>query len=327
MGRDTAQLSTPSPERDVPVKPEQELVDQFQLSYAGGGGGSKDIMIAANVERYNKGVWVFEGSQWVKQCDVPKELPSAEVFFCAVADGFIRMGGIIDLGQNSSVCYHYSLSERKWKRLSDMITPKNDAEAVEISPMVVMVLAGYIKNFFSAKCEILKVVEGEWSSVKPLPEYIRRVRAAAAGGRVFIVGEYGDNEAPAYELLEYNPSTDTYTKIQIDLPRSPINEFYFADMTAVAGKLYLVGGVNIEYDIATQHITQLAKPKATPYYSCGCCAVVRGNNILLCGGRDEEHAYNAMEEYSRTTHQWRMLDVSLPFAYSKSSSFVANISV
>ena len=158
-------------------------------------------------------VWVLEGSQWIKQCDVPIEVRKYGVCFCAVADGFITMGGDTDNGTNSFVCYHYSLSDKRWRRLSDMITSKKNAEAVEISPMVVMVLGGDNgKDRFSTECEIFNVMENEWSSVRPLPGYLERIRVAATGGRVFIMGQYGDIKAPAYELLEYNASTDIYIK-------------------------------------------------------------------------------------------------------------------
>ena len=329
MVRDTAQLSTPSPERDVPVKPEQELVDQFQLLEAAKVGG-KDTLIATFIYSCFQAMWVLEGSKWDRQCDGPEEVPDHEVCFCAVADGFVQIGGNNANGQIHPVCYHYTFSERKWRRLPDMITPKKKAEAVEISPMVVMVLGGENdKNRFSTECEILNVMEGEWSSVKPLPEYMISVRVAAAGGRVFIMGQHGDYKAPNYELLKYNTSTDTYTKIQIDLPAagSDSSHFHSTEMVAVAGKLYLVGGINIEYDIATQHVTQLPEPKASYPSGTNCCPTVRGKNILLCGGIGREYNCTAMEEYNTTTHQWRMLDVSLPFVYFKGTSFVANISV
>ena len=98
-------------------------------------------------------------------------------------------------------------------------------------------------------------------------------------------------------------------------------------MAAVPGKLYLVGGINIEYNIATQHVSQLPEPKARYDMLHKCCATVRSKSILLCGGSAKEHPSDAMEEYNTTTNQWRMLDVSLPFPYVKGTSFVGNISV
>ena len=333
--RDKVQLSTASPEQDVTVKPEQEVVEDFELLEARG--GNKDILLAARVLGENKGVWVLEGLRWVKQCDVPEDLAVAKygVCFCAVADGLVGMGGWINRddendGQIIPICYHYSLSKRRWRRLPDMITPKGNAEAIEIRPMAVMVLGGSNKGLFSTECEILSVSDGEWSSVRALPEHIMLhvVRVTVVRGRVFIMGLYGDWNAPNCELLEYNPSSDTYTKLQTDFkPGSDYTLFFITDLAAIAGKPYLVGAINIEHDIATQHVTQLAVPNAMYRGIIECCATVRGKSILLCGGQDENRPFNAIEEYNTTTGRWAMLDISLPFLYFKGTSFVANISV
>ena len=290
------------------------------------GGGKKDILIAVHVKGEKQGVWILEGSRWVKQCDVSIDLPKDEVCFCAVADGLLAMGGFITRKHYSPECYHYSLSERRWRKLPDMISPKKYAEAVEISPMLVMVVGGYDDfDNYTNNCKILDLKLGDWSFVTPLPRHLKRLRVDATDGRVFIMGQYGDDNAPNYELHEYHPSSDTYTSVQIDIPRSGAYMFSWSDIAAVAGKLYLVGRLNIEYDITTQCVTQLPKPKANYYNSCR--ATVRGTNILLCGGGDTEHRRNAVEEYNTTTRRWNMLDVSLPFVFERGPSFVANISI
>ena len=303
-------------ESDVGPEPKQGLVDQFQLLEAGE--GKTDILIAVHVEGEKCGVWTLGGSHWVKQCDVPKDLPEWRVCFCAVADGLLAMGGKIS-NQDSPACYHYSLSERRWRMLPDMITPKSDAQAMEISPMVVMVVECYHDT-----CEILDIRQGEWSPVKPLPIHFKNVRASATDGRAFIIGLYGNNFAPNYELLEYHPSSDTYTQVQIDIPRSGHTLFHDSAMAAVAGKLYLVGRINIEIDITAQCVTQLPKPKAT-YQEC--YATARGKNILLYGGRDEDHSWDAVEEYNTTTRKWNMTDIVLPVRFLFRQTFAASISI
>ena len=320
-----ATLTTTSSQRDVGPKQREGLADKFQPLQAGG--GEKDIVIAVDVNGKKPGVWVLEGSQWVKRCDMSTDLPEWGVCFCAVLDGLLAMGGkwIMD-NHNSPLCYYYSLSQRRWRKLPDMITPKHTAEVVEISPMLVMVVGGFVDEVnHTNTCEVLDMKRGEWFPVKPLPKHIKRVRVAATDGRVFIMGLCGDYTAPNYELLEYQPSSDTYTTVQINRPELDCLQFDNSDMAAVSGKLYLVGETNIEYDITTQHVTQLCKPKA--YYNHrGCCAM-RGKNILLCGGRAILHWWNGMEEYNTTTRQWKMVDSSLPFTFDRRKSFVVNIRV
>ena len=164
--------------------------------------------------------------------------------------------------------------------------------------------------------------QSKWLTVKPVPEHIERVHVAATDGRVFIMGQY--SRYTKLELLEYHPSSDTYTSVQIDIPGSDEMQFHWSAMAAVAGKLYLVGQINIEYDITTQHVTQLPAP--TAFYSAG-CAAVRGKNILLCGGFDMKRSNDPVEEYNTTTRRWEIADVCLPFAFERSESFIASISV
>ena len=317
LGREVARATpTSSPERDV--LPKQGFLHKLF---------KKDILTAVHVEGENRGVYILEGSQWVKQIDVPKDLAEHEVFFCAMSGGLLAMGGKIST-QNSRVCYHYSPFERKWTKLPDMITPKNRAQAVEVKSKFVMVVGGFSdKGSFSNKCEILDIKRGEWSSVTALPKHIKGVRAAATEKRVFIIGQSGDSYAPNYELLEYHPSTDEYTTMETDMPRVDTWKFYASDMAAVEDKLYLVGEINMECDVTTQHFTPLPPKPKISHSSRLCCATVRGKKILLCGGQDDDHFYNAIEEYKTKTRQWKMMDVSLPFTFSKSASFLANITV
>ena len=147
----TTATPTTTYQSDVRPKQKQGLTDQFQLTE--GGGGKKDILIAVHVRGQKRGVWILEGSRWIKQCDVPEDFPKTGVCFCAVEDGLLAMGGKIKM-KNSSVCYHYSLSEGRWRKLPDMIVPKRCAQAVEISPMLVMVVGVYheiVKN--TSTCE------------------------------------------------------------------------------------------------------------------------------------------------------------------------------
>ena len=318
--------TTTSPQRDVRPRQKQRLADQFQLLEAGG--GKKDALIAVHVREKQRGLWILEGSRWVKQCDVPKDLPDDGVCFCAVTGGLLAMGGVINK-QTSPVCYHYSLSERRWRKLPDMIIPRQSAKIVEISPMLVQVFGGDYQN---CSYEILDIKQGKWSSVKP-ELYKSPQHAASTDGRVFIgeyrtvlVSQFGDyNEH--YNVSEYHPSSGERTHVALDIHifrRSPSSDPGDFDMAAVAGKLYLVGKINREYDITTQCVTKLPKPKAR--YT-GCCATVRGKNILLCGSYGEEYRSTVMEEYNTATRQWKMLDVSLPFVFRRGQSFVANICI
>ena len=337
ISQDSTRLSSRS---DVPSKQDQQLLDQFQLLEATGEG--KDILLAIHLHGEKRGVWVQEQSRWVKQCDVPKQLPEYGVCFCAVADGLVGLGGKVSDSERSSVCYHYSLSQKKWWKVPDMMTPKSYASAVEISPMVVMVV------WYAGDCEVLDINKGEWSHVKPLQGFMG-ARVAAGNGRVFVMGVYcghsGSNDLPGwsnYELVEYHPSSDTYTATEVDIPISSGGpwRFHCSDMVYVAGKLYLVGEINLEIDLKTKQAIPMPDPNTTQghFFTWRCCPTVKGNDILLCGGVYKDQFWgmldlnstccqDAIEEYNTATKQWEMSDYLLPFRFWTGTSFVTNISV
>ena len=319
-------VTNASPQKHVPTMQEQEMIGKFHLLEAGG--SKKDILTACCSRSDGKGgIWVLEGSQWVKQCDWPEDFTGDGICFCAITDGLIAMGGKERFGKHiRSMCYHYSLSQKRWKKLPDTITPKQNAKAVEIRGVgdtKVLVVGGLDDNgSCSPNCEILDIKAGRWFSKKPLPECCKEVRVAAADCRIFIlmIGRF------AHDLLEYHPSSDTYTKTQADLPNVPYADFSETfGMVAVAGKLYVVGELNVEYNITTQRLTLIPEPDAS--YSVTGWVTLSGKNILFCGGDYTVHIGNTIEEYNTKTKQWKILGISLPFRSWKFNTFVASISV
>ena len=285
------------------------------------GGGKRDILSVVDVEQ---GVWVLQGSQWVKQRDVPKDLRTGwnVVCVCAVVDGFVAMSRAIRY--TNQVCYYYSLSDDRWRKGDCRIETKGKYDeqikkTVEISPMMVMAVT---ENNEGA---ILDVRRGKWSMMKLLPESFREVWVAAADGRVFILGEnqYDDN----CQLHEYYAASDSYSSILYH-----VSQFHPFDMALVAGKLYLFGSSThfeiatqhfVEYDITTGDVTGLPLPEGC--YPTGCCITVRGESLLLCGS--SYRSGKCVQEYNTITMQWKTLDGYLPFKFSRKSSCLANISI
>ena len=299
------------------------MTGKFHLLEAG---GSKKDILTAFCSRSDEegGVWVQEGSQWVKQYDLPEDFTGDGICFCAITDGLIAMGGKEHFGKHiRSMCYHCSMSQKRWKKLPDMITPKQNAKAVEIRGVgdtKVSVVGGLDDNgSCSPNCEILDIKASRWFSRKPLPGYCEKVFVAATDGQIFIlmIGKFSHN------LFEYHPSTDTYTQTQADIPKSPYSQFRCFGMAAVAGKPYIVGEINVEYDITTQRVTPLPEHDASCTILSGCAAV----RVLLYGGDYKAFQSCAMGEYNTITRQWNILDISLPFDPLGKTSVVASISV
>ena len=72
---------------------------------------------------------------------VPHKCPERSVCFGQVADGVVVTGGcIIKEGTCSSQCHYFSAARKQWKKLSNMITLRTSASAVNIDKKKLMVL-------------------------------------------------------------------------------------------------------------------------------------------------------------------------------------------
>ena len=90
--------TTTRPHKDVHPKQKQGLRDQFQLLEAGE--GKKDILIAVHVRDLVMNgkewdAWIMEGSWWIKQCGVSKDISEDVTCIHTVAGGFLGLGGEI----------------------------------------------------------------------------------------------------------------------------------------------------------------------------------------------------------------------------------------
>ena len=280
-----------------------------------------DNMMAVDIHKV-RAVWVLEDSKWMKLCDVPTECPN-DGCICLVSDDIVIV--------HEDLTLSFSLSTKQWKKLTRMPTSRILASVVAIDGRVIL-LGGWIDGKNSKVCEILHVKHNKWSEGARLPKPLENPVVSVLAGQIYILTQK-DKLSSLFrtQLLVYDPLSNNYTH-RARLPRG-IRSTDGACMAGVAHKLYLLGGEDDlawQYSPHTDQWIQLVPPTGT-YYSSGCCAVVKDNNILLCGGSDEgdkdEDEGRMIEEYSTVTQEWGVLDIRLPFGYdkSRSSAFIAHI--
>ena len=318
-------------QRDAFNKKPQEMADQSHLSEAE---GDKNGTLLAT-ESY--AVWILNGKDWIQQCTMPDDCD--DVCFCSVSDGLAAIRGSKHGNRKDSLCYHYSLVTKSWKKLQvlKMSAMYRSTAAVEIQNMVVLAMEGTSGHVYEVDIKQDKVC-----SLTPIPWCFEELHVAATNGHCFFMGDEGNQSyfELYYKIFEYHRGTGLCTEIQM---RPGLNRHPFSQLctcyafTAVADKLYVLGASNCVYDLKTQQETNLGvAPRLEYIYGVcmKCCAVVRGKSILLCGGFKHDHSggylsldhTNAIEEYNTITQQWKMFDISLPFTFGH-WSFVASISV
>ena len=226
--------------------------------------------------------------------------------------------------QEFRVCYYYSVSEQSWQKLPDMRTPRARASCAEIKNMVVMVVGGQSrKDGWIKVCEILDIKHGQWFPVAPLPEQFSSfAKICVAAGRIFILG----NDVC---LFEYDPVSDAFSK----KASAPIDDHLIGTLTAVEDKMYVIHQedpcVIVQYDSTIDQWTRVCSPSTFGSACNGTIAIAKGRNVVVCGRTDRGGGISGkrIEEFDTVTHQWKKLDICLPFGYNFVTSFVACVNV
>ena len=284
---------------------------------------SDEVLLAVKT----RSVWVRVGSVWEKQADLlPEEHYRYEIYLCTLPDGICAVGGG-SADNVSSMCHHFSVHTRRWRRLPDMPTARRDVSAIVLGNAL-MVLGGRDKHFRElAVCEKFHMADGVWGAAASMIEPLRRPLVAAAGNKIYIVPRDG-RISPSTKIQQYDPTANRFSTAA-QLPQHVQNTLC-ACLVAADEKLYLLGGEQrlvIQYSPAADQWTQLlSQPSAG--YDWGCCGVVHNDKLLLCGGETEDtHDRNLVEEFDISTQQWKITDVKLPFAFLWLNSHVASILV
>ena len=274
-----------------------------------------------------RSVWVRVGSVWEKQPDVlPEEHPVFDISFCTVPDGIVAIGGWF-MTNVSSMCHHFSVHTRSWKRLPDMPTARGDVSAVLLGN-VLMVLGGEDKHDNDlAVCEKFHMTDGVWSSSAAMLEPLWRPLVAVATNKVYIVPQ-DPTISPGRMMQQYDNTADRFSRAA-QLPQH-VHNTWKACLVTADEKLYLLGGeqrLAVQYSPAADQWTQLLSQPPARYGWCGCCGVVHDGKLLLCGGKTEGNHWDLVEEFDIITQQWKKTDVTLPFGFVWADSHVASIHV
>ena len=263
-------------------------------------GSTRDMkantLMAVHTRREDtRGVWVLENSEWVKLCKLPDEC-SMTGCICPVLDDLVVVYKDITLS--------FSLSTKQWKRLKQMPTSRQVSSAVVVNEKL-FVMGGQFDGKESNVCEIFHVKDNKWSSAASLPVPLSKPLVAVLLGHIYILPQKKELSGTHTQLLVYDPLLKNYTS-RAPLPGN-IRSTDDACLVGVANMLYLLGGVerlSWQHNLHTNQWIQLVTPTARYSLRNGCCAVVRANNILLCGAYTCKGLVvkgNMIEEYSTVT--------------------------
>src|SRR5580693_513737 len=89
-------------------------------------------------------------------------------------------------------------------------------------------------------CVVTARAQGHWEKAAPFPEPEEELYGAAANGRMYVMGGYGEGGKPVGMVWEYDPATDKWNKKKtMALPA------HHAAMSEYKGKIYVFGGFTL----------------------------------------------------------------------------------
>jgi N-acetylneuraminic acid mutarotase len=273
------------------------------------------------------------GQDWTMAPPMPTERYSLAAAASPDGQTIYTLGGARNIGFRtiSDVAEAYDTKTGTWSSLPEMSFQRFGLAAATDSAGRVYAIGGevYFGGRLFPEVEFYDPMKGAWTTelddgtpVAPLPT--RRVFLAAAtgpDGTIYALGGISEPVTDVFKTVEaYNPSTNTW---RTDLAPMPTARGSFAVVTGPDGKLYAMGGFNVDslpssnsldtvevYDPATDSWSTAA-PMLTARRDLA-AAVGPDGRIYALGGLTWDglayHLVDTVEAYDPVTDSWTTID-------------------
>jgi N-acetylneuraminic acid mutarotase len=149
-------------------------------------------------------------------------------------------GAPTDAGDSSIPADAGELGIGSWEERGRLIEPNSECAVAELDGKI-YVVGGYPADRVSVDTvQVYDVATDAWDLTTPLPQAINHTVAAAANGRVYVIGGQTESSGEGSyvdDVYEYDPATTMWT------PRAPMPTARSAGAAAVIdGLIYVAGG-------------------------------------------------------------------------------------
>ena len=251
--------------------------------------GSKDrrIIIISGHDKNctpHSDYWHLDKSMtFVELCKLAISFPWHSV--CQIPGGFVVTGG-----DGNKLCAMFILSTKSWKQLEPLPVPRSQHGSIFMNGRIFL-FGGWISGSSSSSVIALDLDGGKWNQEPDMPIEVRYTEVASVDSSIYIFDTYDSNELQQLDmmtkswstkaqpteqnyngtrmisvngqllicggycevLVQYNPSTDTWTTLNTQLHAL---QYYFGSLVHHDQKLYLIGGEDQdhveEYDLGTK---------------------------------------------------------------------------
>ena len=199
-------------------------------------GGFGPFIGGHGAEAYNPGT-----NQW---SDIAS--PGGPIIFtgAATAAGKIYMAGGIAGGLLTSAARSYDPATNSWATVGSLSIPRGQLAVVAGPDGLVYAIGGAsTASPADTRVESLDPATGAWTMRPPLPVGVSHAVAAAAGGKIYVVGGsvvVGITYQPTATVQVFDPATNSWTLAG----NMPSERQFHSAATGADGRIYVLGGVN-----------------------------------------------------------------------------------
>ena len=221
---------------------------------------------------------------------------------CGCGGGSSPSDGGVDAGQDAGTS--------NWQQLPSVLGGAIQEIAVVELDGKVYVIGGFTGGgAIVPDVRAYDIAAGTWSDAAPVPQAVHHANAAAANGKIYIVGALQSNSfTPIGNVWEYDPVADDWT------PKSPLPDLFERGASAVGvidGVIYIAGGSGAGGTVA--HLTSYDPQSDTHDTTLAPMPEVRdhlvgagiGGKFYAIGGRAVFPGTNArVDEYDPVGDSW-----------------------
>jgi N-acetylneuraminic acid mutarotase len=254
---------------------------------------------------------------WKQKQSLPKEYRNGSAAACKGKVYF--MGGYChstpERFEKSN--YEYDPETDTWTSKADMPTGHSNFALIAIEDKI-YAIGG---DPFSSQNEVHTPATDSWKTLQPMLTPRQHINGAVVDGKIYIIGglmDFKNSSAPSdwsYKNISdknevYNPSTNTWEE------RAPMpTRRHGAFITAVNGKIFVIGGMGDENDIwKSLSVVEMYDPetntwetkKSLPESRDGFGISVINDKIYVIGGFSISGVVNTVRVYDTQLDSWSM---------------------
>lgn len=273
--------------------------------------------------------------KWVKLAPFPE--PAEEVYGAAVGGKLYVFGGIAPGWKPRGLVFEYDPATDKWTKKKPMPLPSHHIAVTEWNGKI-YAFGGFVPPPSGPPAWVpidnaweYDPAADTWKALAPMPTRRGSPVAAAAGGKIYVIGGASTHPGSAEPAVhparphralgtteEYDPATNTWRA------RSPMpTARNHAAIGVVGSKIYVIGGrigaafvsvssptdVVEEYDPAADQWGAVRARMPTPRSAVAWG--VHGGRIYVAGGEYQDDrlmaAFRALEAYDPAANRWTVL--------------------